>query len=395
MVIAKDTLIFKDIPVVWNAVCESEITRALHCIECGRPVGSILEHIHIAAKRADICVPIGVVDAIRRAFPDLISVSCDSCPLKYCSEECKMTGGSRHSWTCGAENVQIINKHDPNGHFHLALKAIVYIIETVVTTNQYNTVEEATNAFMRNFHSESFIRSLHAVRQGHLRFDEESFEEFVHPSYFSAYLGDIFVLVCDVIQTGVTIRGLQIEDFRYVLTERFFDRLLGTFRVNNLSILIKSPLNDLKSLTQKSERLADISEEDKMIVLEFLQTFVLTANSMSAADLTGTGLFPLYSKMNHSCCGCNTKNSLGAADTANVEVYASRDIGSGDEILSSYLHGQGEGVDAGPHLHYRNRRKQLLQYLFYCSCVLCTEQRVTYDSEASEDEDEDNDEGDA
>ena len=148
-----------------------------------------------------------------------------------------MTGGSRHSWTCGAENVQIINEHDPNGHFHLALKAIVNIIETVVTTNQYNTVEEAAKAFMRNFHSESFIRSLHAVRQGHLRFDEESFDEFVYPSYFSAYLGDIFVLVCDVIRAGIAIRGLQIEDFRYVLTEGFFDRLLGTFRVNNLRLV--------------------------------------------------------------------------------------------------------------------------------------------------------------
>jgi hypothetical protein len=130
--------------------------------------------------------------------------------------------------------VQIINEHDPQGHFLLALKAIVSIIETVLTTSQYNTVEEAAMAFMQNFHSESFIRSLHAVRQGHLRFDEESFKELVYPSYFSAYLGDIFILVGDVLCTGITNRGLELENFQCILTEEFFDRLLGTFRVNNL-----------------------------------------------------------------------------------------------------------------------------------------------------------------
>ena len=82
--------------------------------------------------------------------------------------------------------------------------------------------------------SESFIRSLHAVRQGHLDFDEYSYKEIVYPTYFTAYLSDIYGLVQTVLLNGLSSRGLLVEDFQFVLSEEFFDKLLGTFRVNNL-----------------------------------------------------------------------------------------------------------------------------------------------------------------
>jgi len=86
--------------------------------------------------------------------------------------------------------------------------------------------------------SESFIRSLHAVRQGHLDFNECSYEEIVYPTYFTTYLSDIFALVQTTLKNGLSSRGLLVEDFQFVLTEDFFDKLLGTFRVNNLRYLV-------------------------------------------------------------------------------------------------------------------------------------------------------------
>jgi SET domain len=72
----------------------------------------------------------------------------------------------------------------------------------------------------------------------------------------------------------------------------------------------------------------------------------------------------MYSKMNHSCCDWNTFNSIGVGDDACIEVYASRGIAKGEEVLTSYLH----GIETTT---FKRRRKSLLQYLFHCDCNLC------------------------
>lgn len=63
-----DTLIFKDIPLVWTTALDYKPMRNLYCIECGRSVGSIAEHLHMAADRAGISVPESAAAILSKDF---------------------------------------------------------------------------------------------------------------------------------------------------------------------------------------------------------------------------------------------------------------------------------------------------------------------------------------
>ena len=178
--------------------------------------------------------------------------------------------------------------------------------------------------------------------------------------------------------------GNDINDFSQLLTENFFDTILGIFRVNNLTVLVESPL-----------RRSDIDDHTR----ERLQSVLESRSEDWSIDLKGTGLYALYSKMNHSCSGWNTRNSIpGTTHGVGIEVYASRDIQEGEEILTSYLHPQQLVLDptatAAVNMNnpvmlpsFRRRQKCLLQYLFRCSCSLCKDQGLNYNS-SDEDSDE-------
>lgn len=77
--------------------------------------------------------------------------------MRYCSEECNASGCARHNWTCGALEVETIDEHDPDGHYQLALKAIVLIIESFTCGSQFESVEHAAKEFIGKFHRFSDI----------------------------------------------------------------------------------------------------------------------------------------------------------------------------------------------------------------------------------------------
>ena len=70
--LACDTLIFKDVPLVWNAALESKLLlKNLFCIECGRPVGSMAEHLNMAANRAGIPIPDSAAAIVSKIFHEM------------------------------------------------------------------------------------------------------------------------------------------------------------------------------------------------------------------------------------------------------------------------------------------------------------------------------------
>ena len=107
--------------------------------------------------------------------------------------------------------------------------------------------------------SESAIKSLHAMRQGSLSFDPQSFEDFIYPAYFTGHLEIPYTLIMKILDIGITQRkkkkkkeeeeeeeeggGMKPLEFDHHILEKvfsktIFDRMLGCFRVNNLRLHI-------------------------------------------------------------------------------------------------------------------------------------------------------------
>jgi hypothetical protein len=183
-----------------------------------------------------------------------------------------------------------------------------------------------------------------------------------------------------------------------VFSEMFFRNLMGIFSLNNLTVSI-----DLNSTTHNHIISTNIVSIDRnysvnsmtssnQLILSTFSTSMTTLNNDSTKygsneltnnhmnshhneketfemreNLTGTGLYSKYSKLNHSCVPNTTNVSRGVE----VLVYACRNINCGEEITTSYLE-TNELL-----LSTRKRAKKLSKYLFICSCSLCSTEKIT------------------
>ena len=105
--------------------------------------------------------------------------------------------------------------------------------------------------------SESAIKSLHAMRQGSLSFDPQSFEDFIYPAYFTGHLEIPYTLIMKILDIGISQRmkkkkkkkkkeagggekPLELDHhiLEKVFSKTIFDQMLGCFRVNNLRLHI-------------------------------------------------------------------------------------------------------------------------------------------------------------
>ena len=141
-----------------------------------------------------------------------------------------------------------------------------------------------------------------------------------------------------------------------VFDQLFFRNIMGMFRVNNLSVEIV-PGNQNK-----------ICESNAQSELNFVEGETNQQIPAASTTLHGTGLYYIYSKMNHSC-NPNTANNSDLESTQ-VNVWANCDIHEGEEVTTTYLHTGDSSL-----LSYDERRGRLLQYLFECTCILCNSQR--------------------
>lgn len=101
----------------------------------------------------------------------------------------------------------------------------------------------------------------------------------------------------------------------------------------------------------------------RLYMLTSLTRFRTNATSLGPGH--GIGVFPLYSRINHSCTPnmhANFNRSLGRHT-----VHAIRNIEAGEELLTSYIDCEKPAQD---------RAKELLEMGFKCCCVACKKNRA-------------------
>jgi len=113
----------------------------------------------------------------------------------------------------------------------------------------------------------------------------------------------------------------------------------------------------LSAEKQYQGSILDLAVEDEM---KLRAVFNTNSVMMGARKQWGSGVFALYSRINHSCIP-NVQNSYNATIGKEV-VHAIRDISKGEELLTSYVH----------NLRTREQRGEALKpYGFKCSCEAC------------------------
>lgn len=270
------------------------------------------------------------------------TVKCDVCCMSYCSNVCqtkdKLNG---HEILCDSYNngmMKNISVIDSRGYMILAFKFYAKVAENMIKTGR--VAEEIARNELSNVCTADICLSDHALRTGSfILLNEDLFNNLIAPAYYSGYAAGCMQLITNYFEK---IDYLPNYTKSEIFSEIFLRHLLGAFAVNNLSIYLRPTENDLN------------------------------ANGC----VTGTGFYPIFSKMNHSCAS----NTINAADgnTVKVNVFAEIDIAEGEELTTSYLHAPNMCMSK------RKRNKFLLQYLFKCDCNICSEQT---ESESGSDDD--------
>jgi hypothetical protein len=84
--------------------------------------------------------------------------------------------------------------------------------------------------------------------------------------------------------SGLHERNLLVEEFSLVLNEQFFDEVLGTFRVNNLTVRVNSPIPGFVETQMSLEAAAELDSPQipgRARCLGTFQSLVKTLGNLS------------------------------------------------------------------------------------------------------------------
>lgn len=429
--IEKDELIFKDTALF--RTCLPPTTQSC-CSYC---------HIHETNMKHK-----ENIDPETCTHSSLVSCS-GNCGMRFCSSKCMEYLNKRgHRWLCHPSTysqggiIDLLSHNDPQGHIVLAFTVYATILEEMYqielkqarveqnesintqlpqppaasssssSSSSYSCSSSSTvrttpieifDNLMFSIQREDYCRTTHAFRNGLNEVDEDMFSSLIAPAYYSSYLETPLKLITEYFQNenhlprqlwkrqfeegtkGRPEGSNQEHQHQYYVTflqselftdEMFIRRLIGTFVINNLQIEMIMDNDDGDTAASSS-----------------------SSNGTTVGDgiLLGTGLYKLYSKMNHSCLsnirnemGCNTATSKnnktsthrvdsggGGGDDdgddgtfAQVCVYAKRKIIKGEEITNCYLHLN----DSTACISKKSRNVMLRQYMFTCTCDLCSQE---------------------
>lgn len=323
-----------------------------------------------------------------KQFPENEHISCPlGCRLKFCNESCyiKSVKTDGHLWLCSSIKDRSLSQLDDcnsalqahGKYFILALKEYAKLAQKFIDSSSSScsskakakaqakattTPMDAAKELLESFHTGDSLKCLHAIRTSSLLVDEGLFEDLIAPAYFESFLKEplsIFKQIFTPYNSEWKGNNILAEEFisSDLFSQAFIRKLIGIFMCNTLTIGVDYETEPCVSITSGP---------------------TVTAGG----PLVGTGLYYLYSKMNHACV-CNTYNGTGAS-IAEVSVYARRDITVGDELTTSYLH------ISNPHeVSRKMRNRSLKQYLFDCVCPLCEAQSVQGGGDDDDDSDDD------
>lgn len=121
-------------------------------------------------------------------------------------------------------------------------------------------------------------------------------------------------------------------------------------------------LNDIPSTEDQSRPAKDTVEAVDEICRRYS---IFLTNNLSMGEQLGRGIFPLFSRMNHSC----RPNIYEYYWPSLHKLYirASEDIGAGDQLFSTYI---------SLLLPLRQRRKALKPWGFICQCSACLDSEL-------------------
>jgi len=317
-------LIFQDKPFAWTFRHDYKLDRT-YCYTCG----NTCSNVSINNIRCD-----------------------DDCPEIFCSSTCvNDSQNDGHQWMCckniDAMMLSELYELDKKGHVIIALKVYCKIAQIYLNNDTANDPINIANDLLNGYLSADYCQTQHAARGGLSIFDSNLFNDLIAPAYFDSNLAIPLERIKIIFDSNKLWKSID-HDRKVVFlqseifSETFFRSLVGTMVINNLQVKVQGPMSD--------------------------------------SYLSGSGLYPIYSKMNHSC-HYNIRNEINEGNTE-VSVYAARNIKKGEDILTTYLH------DDPTKLRKSERKRQLAQYLFACSCMMCNEQ------ETDDDDDDDDNEGD-
>ena len=347
-----------------------------------------------------------------------------------------------HSWLC--ESLQTLSNSsqqlrdiDTKGHFGIAAKVYARIASQCLVNKQKDTsinlsldAVSVADSLLSEYQSNDFTRTMHAYRTGMFEIDPSMFTNIIFPAYFSSQLATPLELTKEIfLQSGVTLWGDDAQQCSAeflsseIFSEQFYSMLVGIFVTNCLSVHVASPLDKVWADARHLNHSKNAEESAKMQdVVSFMQhCFDLQQRDGGTEQndeeerpvtdrflgMSGSGLFPVFSKTNHSCV-CNT--SMHGSDRVTVSMYATEAIAQGAEITNCYIHhhslngGGGTfrsrlGVETGDDIdesidpaelslgrsdqHQLNakltkkqRYRALRQYIFECDCPLCASQEI-------------------
>ncbi|GAM17715.1 hypothetical protein SAMD00019534_008900 [Acytostelium subglobosum LB1] len=144
------------------------------------------------------------------------------------------------------------------------------------------------------------------------------------------------------------------EELDKLLSNDFFDNLLGLINFNSSATVVKIPASLQPPAPSVSLKAAKGKSKAKTV-----------AAPPKRLDMWGVGLFPIFSCMNHSCLpNIELSNErIDGVTCAMMVVRAKKNIKAGQEILNTYC---------DETMPTRERQEQLKsQYDFQCKCSKC------------------------
>ena len=143
-----------------------------------------------------------------------------------------------------------------------------------------------------------------------------------------------------------------------LFTLRTYASVIGLFELNNLDIVLESPVENYFLLVD------DLQEGPARAAAMAVTAPLLDAlDSEYATPLDGTGFFPFVACANHSCDAA-AASSKGETDVDGAaRLVAMRPIAAGEEVTISYIDDEESSV--------WRRREALADYGFVCDCARC------------------------
>jgi hypothetical protein len=474
---AGEHVVTEELPFVWQSVSVNGSRFHKFCEECGTVLpNDLLLEFKAFMDHEGCSNREKLIRELENSLPS-VSKSClrtqvpcpQRCGITYCSEKCFTLAKSKgHDWLCESyqtvrDSYQQMRSFDSQGHYGLAAKFYAQIAAHCLQSIQDDPNVDISAESLKfcekifdNYHTEDFTRTIHAYRTGNMEVDPEMFKNIIFPAYFSSVLSTPYALCKEIFQqSGAVLWGtdakgrLRSEQFLSspIFTEPVYARIVGTFAVNCLSVHVSSPVEFMLAEAIRVRSLATASGGSggggevglNNEVISFLERYRdrylrnsnkqeekekeeeeeidehTSSNRSAFLGMSGSGLFPLFSKTNHSCL-CNT--SVYGSNKVCVSIVATEDILPGTEITNCYIHhvslnggeckvsdagciesstslvgaGTGTGTEStvveNPQ-HALNRKmtkkqryRALRQYVFECTCPLCRSQVVDSDEDS-------------